>query len=125
MKLYVGTAQDVVVVRTIDRNEQKRITGNLYNRDVVVKYEIENFKDKPITLDISESIRALRNEIVGPTNRDIEWELGGQTTFAGGPDKEKSTYDQVVLHVQLPARGADGKAEKHIQKLQVILKNEW
>jgi hypothetical protein len=125
MKLYVGTAQDVVVVRTIDRNEQKRITGNLYNRDVVVKYEIENFKDKPIALDVSESIRALRQEVAGAAGRDLEWELGPQTTFAGGPDKEKSTYDQVVLHVQLPARGADGKAEKNIQKLQVILKNEW
>ena len=46
MRLYVGTAQDVVVKRTIDKNEQKRVAGNLYNRQIVVKYEIENFKDK-------------------------------------------------------------------------------
>ena len=125
MKLYVGTAQDIVVVRTIDKNEQKRIAGNLYNREIIVKYEIENFKDKAITLDVSESIRTLRNEVAGETGRDIEWQLGPQTTFAGGPDKEKSTFDQVVLHTKLPARGADGKAEKIVQKLHVILKNEW
>ena len=27
MRLYVGTAQDTVVKRTIDRNEQKRVPG--------------------------------------------------------------------------------------------------
>ena len=73
MRLSVGTAQDVVVKRTIDKNEQKRVAGNLYNREVVVKYEIENFKDKPVTLDISENIRALRNEVAGNTGRDVEW----------------------------------------------------
>ena len=52
--MYVGVAQDIVVNRTIDRNEVKRIAGNLYNREVVVKFEIENFKDKPAVLDISE-----------------------------------------------------------------------
>jgi len=125
MRLYVGTAQDIVVVRTIDRNEQKRVAGNLYNRDVIVKYEIENFKDKAVTLDVSESIRAVRNEVSGDTGRDIQWILGPQTTFEGGLDPEKSTFDQAVLHVKLPARGADGKAEKIVQKLHVILQNEW
>ena len=65
MRLYVGMAQDVVVKRTIDKNEQKRVAGNLYNREVVVKYEIENFKDKAVTLDISENVRAFRNEVAG------------------------------------------------------------
>ncbi len=124
MRLSVGTAQDVVVKRTIDKNEQKRVAGNLYNREVVVKYEIENFKDKPVTLDISESIRALRNEVAGDTGRDVEWSLGEGTTF-GQPDKEKSTFEQVVLHVDLPARGADQKAVKTTHKLDVLIKNEW
>ena len=124
MRLYVGTAQDVVVKRTIDKNEQKRVAGNLYNREVVVKYEIENFKDKPVTLDIAENIRALRNEVAGNTGRDVEWQLGEGTTF-GRPDKEKSTFEQVLFHVELPARGADQKAVKTIHKLDVLLKNEW
>ena len=31
MRLYVGVAQDVVVKRTIDKNDQRRIAGNLYD----------------------------------------------------------------------------------------------
>ena len=125
MRLYVGTAQDVVVKRTIDRNEQKRVAGNLYNRQIVVKYEIENFKDKAVTLDISENIRALRNEVAGDIGRDVQWELGEGTTLPGKPDKEKSTFEQVVFHVNLPARGADQKAVKTVHKLDVLIKNEW
>jgi hypothetical protein len=30
-----------------------------------------------------------------------------------------------MFHVKLPARNADGKAEKIVQKLEVFLKNEW
>ena len=125
MKLYVGTAQDVVVKRTIDKNEQQRVAGNLFNRDVILKYEIENFKDKAVTLDVAESVRGIRNEVAGDTGRDVQWELAKDTTFDAGPDKEDSTYDHLVFHVQLPARGADTKAAKIIQKLHLVIKNEW
>jgi hypothetical protein len=125
MRLYVGTAQDVVVVRTIDKNEQKRVSGNLYNREVIVKFEIENFKDRAIALDIAESIRAIRNEVAGDTGRDVEWTLGPETTFSGGLDKTQSTFDKAVLHVDLDARRADGTAKKVVHKLHIIIKNEW
>jgi hypothetical protein len=92
---------------------------------VVLKYEIENFKDQAVTLDIVENLRHIRNEVRGDTGRDVEWELGKLTTFEGGPDQEKSTFDQVVFHVKLPPRGKDGKADKKEHKLNVILKNEW
>jgi hypothetical protein len=125
MRLYVGVAQDVVVKRTVDKNELRRIAGNLHDRDVVVKYEIENFKDKAVTLDISENMRAVRNEVAGNSNRDVQWELSKDTTFAEGPDKEKSTFEQLVFHVKLPARGADTKADKVVHKLHLLIKNEW
>ena len=67
MRLYVGVAQDVVVKRTIDKNEQHRIAGNLYDREVIVKFEIENFKDKAVVLDVSENMRAIRNELLATT----------------------------------------------------------
>ncbi len=124
MRLYVGVAQDVVVKRTIDKNEQRRIAGNLYDREVVVKFEIENFKDKAVVLDVAENVRAIRNELYGDNGRDVQWELGNSTTF-GKPDKEKSSFGQLLFHVPLPARGADGKAEKIVQKLDLVLKNEW
>ena len=57
MRLYLGVAQDIVVKRTIEKNELKRVTGNLFNYDVVVKYEIENFKKQPVTLDVVENLR--------------------------------------------------------------------
>lgn len=125
MRLYIGVAQDVVVRRTIERNEVKRIAGNLYNREVVVKYEIENFKDRAITLDVSENLRRLRAEVNGETGRDVQWELDEQTTFVGPPDEKESTFEKVVFHADLPARGADAKATKIVHRLHVIFKNEW
>lgn len=125
MRLYLGVAQDIVVKRTIERNDVVRVAGNLFNREVVVKFEIENFKDKAVTLDVSENLRFLRNEVHGDTGRDVEWELQDGTTFAGGLDQDKSTFEQVLFHADLPARAADGKAEKIVHKLHVKIKNEW
>ncbi len=125
MKLYLGVAQDIVVKRTIDKNEAKRITGNLSNQEVVIKYEIENFKDQPVTLDVVENLKHIRREVRGDNDRDVDWEMGKDTTFEGGPDKEKSTAEQVMFHVKLPARDKDGKAEKITQKFNLTIKNEW
>ncbi len=125
MRLYVGVAQDIVVVRTIDKNETTRVAGNLYNRDVVVKYEIENFKDRAVTLDVRENILALRRELGVNNERDVEWELGAESTFAGGLDPEKTTFDTAEVHADLPARGADAKAPKIVLKLHIVMKNEW
>jgi hypothetical protein len=125
MKLYLGVAQDIVVKRTIEKNDRVRVAGNLYNYDVIVKYEIENFKNKPVTLDVAESLRHIRGEVQGHNERDVEWEMGKETNFDNGPDKEKSTFDELLFHVPLNARAEDGKAEKVIKKLHLIIKNEW
>jgi hypothetical protein len=124
MRLYLGVAQDVVVKRIIERNQNHRVAGNLSNQEVVVKYEIENRKDSAVTLDIGENLRNLRNEVRGDSGRDPEWELGKETNL-GDRDAEKSTSEQVLFHVDLPARAKDGSAEKVIKKLHVIFKNEW
>lgn len=125
MRLYLGVAQDIVVKRTIESNTRIRVAGNLYNQDIVIKYEIENFKDQPATLDVSEDLAFIRNELIGNTGRDIEWQIGEKTTFPGGADKEKTTQQKVLFHVPLPARAKDGKAEKITHKLHVVLRNEW
>jgi hypothetical protein len=125
MKLYLGVAQDVVVKRTIEKNERKHISGNLFHQEVILKYEIENFKDQPVTLDVVENLRHVRNEVRGDSGRDVEWELLKETTFPGGLDKEKSTFEQATFHAPLPARAKDGKAEKIVHKLHVLIKNEW
>jgi hypothetical protein len=124
MRLFVGVAQDIVVVRTIEKNELHRVAGNLTDIEVVVKYEIENFKDKAVTLDISENLREIRNQLYRDTGRDVQWELGPGTTL-GIADADKSTYEKVLFHVDLPARGADTKAAKIEHKLHLTLKHEW
>jgi hypothetical protein len=113
------------VKRTIEKNEVRPVSGNLFHQEVILKYEIENFKDQPVTLDVVENLRFVRNEVRGDTGRDVEWELGYETTFEGGPDQERSTFEQLTFHAKLPARAKDGKAEKITHKLHVILKNEW
>ena len=127
MKLYLGVAQDIVVVRTIEKSERKRVAGNLYDYSVVIKYEIENFKDKPVVLDIKENLRHVRREIPGYSDngRDVQWEILKETNLDGGLDKEKSTVEDVLFHIPLPARDKSGKAEKQVKKLHILFRNEW
>jgi hypothetical protein len=125
LRLSLGLARDLVVRRTIERNRRKRIAGELYDYDLVVKYEIENFKEAPVVLDLSESVRSLRNEVRGYSERMPEWRLGPETSLKDGPDPEKSDYDTLLFHVSLPARAANGKAARQVQRLHLVLKNEW
>ena len=123
LTLYLGLARDIAVRRTVDRNERQRIAGNLYRYDVTLKYEIENFKDSPVTLDITESVRQIRDQIRGDSGRDPEWQLGDGSLR--NPDPDKSNADKLLFHVDLPARAADGQAKKQIQTLRLTLNNEW
>ncbi|MCP5159731.1 MAG: hypothetical protein H6974_08870 [Gammaproteobacteria bacterium] len=122
-ELYLGLARDIAVRRTIDRSERQRIAGNLYRYDVTLKYEIENFKDTPVMLDIAESVRQIRDQVRGGVNRDPEWQLGDGTLR--NPDLEKSDADKLLFHVELPARTADGPAQKQTHTLRLTLNNEW
>ncbi len=124
VSLYLGVAKDIVVKRTIDRRTRKRVLGQLYDYDIIVKYEIENFKDQSAVLDLAESMPALRAEILGNTGRHVEWTFGTQGTLKQ-VDQDKSTADRPVFHVTLPPRGDDQKAVKQVHTLHVIIKNEW
>ncbi|MCH8314636.1 MAG: hypothetical protein IIA64_01575 [Planctomycetes bacterium] len=124
VSLYLGVAKDIVVKRTIDRRTKKRVLGQLYDYDIIVKYEIENFKDSPVVLDLAESMPALRAEILGNTGRHVEWTFGTQGTLKQ-VDRDKSTADRPVFHVTLEPRGDDQKAVKQVHTLHVIIKNEW
>ena len=41
------------------------------------------------------------------------------------PDPKKSDADKLLFHVDLPARAADGQAQKQIHTLRLTLNNEW
>ncbi len=124
VSLYLGVARDIVVKRTIVERKARRRFGPIREYDIVVKYEIENFKDKPVVLDIAESMIALRREILGNRSRSVEWVLGDRGTLSE-PDEAKSTADRPVFHVTLPPRGDDQKAVKVEHTFNVIITNEW
>jgi len=124
--LSLGLARDVVVKRIIEKREQKRVRGQLYDYDIVIRYEIENFKDSAVTLDIAESLPFIRNEVRGNTGRPVQWELGEEGTLTEHYDGEESTADRAVFHVDLPARNADDQSATKINHtFHVIIRNEW
>jgi len=125
MQLYLGVARDIVVKRTIERRERKKISGNLYDYDVVLKYEVENFKDKPVTLDIWEQLPRLRAELGFNNRRDVQWKLGRDTTLPGGPDPERSDADKLLFHADLAPKNSSGKVQKQVYRLHLVLQNEW
>ncbi len=123
MALSLGTAQDVVVRRHLEKRNNLPVKGALHHVEVVIRYEIENFKGRPVTLDIIESIPQLRQELGLSAARQPELEVGTRTSFAGGIDKARSGIGQFVVHQELKARQASG-AKKYIKRLHLIFRNE-
>ena len=126
MELYLGEARDIVCTRTIEKNERHHIRGNLYNQEIIIKYEMENFKDKPLILRIVEQMNRIGQEYFGNTHGDIEWEMGQKTS------KEiRFTYDQgqvlPVLHMDLPAnsKSKDDEVKKQVALFHFTIKNLW
>ena len=124
MRLYVGVAQDVVVRRTIDHRRIERKGANLYDAHVIVKYEIENFKNDGVPLDVIEDIEQLRRDANISRNRAPAWKLGAETTFAGRPDPERSSMDRLVMRADLPARDGD-EADTITRKLHLVFEDQW
>ncbi len=127
MKLYLGEVQDVVCTRTIEKNERKTVRGNLFDQEIIVKYEIENFKDKPCTLRMLEQMNRIAQEYAGFSHGDVEWEK----KIIGTSRDITFSYDDggvlPVLQVELPARPKekDKKVEKKIFRFHFTLKNMW
>ncbi|MEI6413464.1 MAG: hypothetical protein WCP34_04255 [Pseudomonadota bacterium] len=120
LPLSLGLARDIVVKRTLERNDKKRLAGNLYEYDWVVKFEVENFKDTPAELSIVESVRAIRRELLGDKPREPEWQLGKDHSL-GTADADKSDADRLQFRLILPAH----TASPLVGRLHLILKNEW
>ena len=92
----------------------------------MIKYEIENFKDEPVTLDISENLPSVRRKYRERRirTRHVQWDMLPETDMIRF-DKEKSTFENILFHVELPARDKDGIAEKLSRKLHIKFRNEW
>lgn len=126
MKLYLGESRDIVCTRTIDLNERHHVRGNLYNQEIVIKYEIENFKDTPATLRIVEQLNRLGQQYFGRIRGDMEWERMARTSKNLRFDYELGRAAP-TLSVDLPARPTDKdeKVKKVVVYFHVMLKNLW
>ncbi|MBN4054887.1 DUF2712 domain-containing protein [Acidimicrobium ferrooxidans] len=126
MRLYLGEARDVVCKRTIKLNTRHRLRGNLFNQELVIRYELENFKKTAVTLDILEQINRLARQYGGRTHGDAEWELGDGTSKSITIDRSLDGT-RPRLKVTLPARPKDPKAkvEKQVVLFHLTIKNIW
>jgi hypothetical protein len=126
MKLYLGESRDIVCTRTIESNHRTVIRGNLFNQEVVVKYEIENFKDKDATLRIDEQLNRLAQELGCNPHGDVEWTRGGKTSDEFTFEYERGGATP-SLFVDIPARPTDPDeaVEKTTVYFHVIMKNLW
>jgi hypothetical protein len=126
MRLYLGEARDIVCTRIVEKNERHPVRGNLFHQELILKYEIENFKDKPATLDIVEQLNRAAREYGADPHGDAEWERGPQTS-----GEIRFTYEHggatPVLHVDLAARPKekDKKVAKKIVSFHFTIKNLW
>jgi len=126
MKLYLGEARDIVCTRTIEENVRHHIRGNLHDQEVVIKYEIENYKDTAVSLQVVEQMNRIGQEYFGNTHGDMEWEPGNKTTR-----DITITYEQdhtmPILHLDLPPhpKGGEGKVKKKVARFHFTLKNLW
>ena len=126
MKLYLGQAQDIVCTRKIESSVRHNVRGNLYDQEIVIKYEIENFKDKPCTLRIIEDLNRVGRQYFGNTHGDVEWEKGRKTSGEIQFDYEEGGTRPALL-VKLPPRPKEKgkKVEKTVVRFHFTLKNLW
>jgi len=126
MRLYLGESRDIICTRIIKENKRYPVRGNLHHQELVIRYEVENYKDKACRLDIVEQINRLCQEYAGDPHGDSEWETGDRTSRAIDISYPTGKAEP-VLSVKLPARpkDKDKKVEKQVFTFHVMLKNVW
>ena len=123
MRLYLGVAQDIVVRRHIEKRRNRSVQGRLRHVEVVVRYEIENFKSKKVRLDLVESVTALRNELGLRGGLQSQLVIGKTASDALTVDEARSGLQELVMSRTLPRRTSTAK--KQTVRLYLTFENEW
>jgi len=126
MKLYLGLARDIVVKRKVMKNQRQNVQGNLFHSEIVLEYSMENFKPDDVTLDISEDMLQLREQLCGHKDHDPEWEVTAEGTTLGKEQVERKDARTLLLHV--PLKGApkgQGEVKGVTASVHLWLRNEW
>ena len=126
MRLYLGQSRDIVCTRILEMNKRHSVRGNLFHQEVVIKYEIENFRKKAATLDIIEQLNRVAQQYGRPPQGDVEWEMGNRTDNKIKFDYERG-HATPILKIDLPARpeDKDQKVEKTVVRFHFTIKNLW
>ncbi len=134
MQLALGQARDIVCKRMVEFKEVRPTRCDLADLHVTIRYEIENFKPDPVTLDIVEQMNRIATEYGRKSHRnhnrtphgDAEWMMGDRTSKEIMFSHEYGGHNP-VLHVKLPARPKDDakKVEKTVVRFQFTIKNIW
>lgn len=126
MRLYLGNSRDIVCSRKIEKNVRHVVRGNLHDQEMIISYQIENFRDKAATLDIIEQLNRDATQYAGNPHGEVEWEMGKETSKEIRFSYEKGNATP-VLHVKLDPRpeDPDEAVEKKIVRFHFTLKNIW
>jgi len=124
MRLFVGQTRDVVCRRMVEFKEVRPRRGNLKDLEVVIRYEIENSKADPVTLDIIEQMNRTAKQYVGTPHGDAEWRRDRKTSKELTFSYEYGSASP-VLHIRLPARPKDAKVAKTVVRFAFTIKSLW
>lgn len=115
-EITLGTVRDVVVKRRLLRNERTNERRN-NNRNVVLfdqvrelQFEIENFKNDPVTLKVHEPM-------VG------DWEI--TSSLPVGVRTERKSSGELILYIDLEAAPKGEPAVKKLVAVNVLIKNRF
>ncbi|MCC7391127.1 hypothetical protein IT571_02060 [Candidatus Sumerlaeota bacterium] len=115
-ELTLGKVKDVVLKRRLMKDERTNVKTNNRKETVMfdqvrqVRYEIENFKEEPVTLKINETLNG-------------DWEI--QEITEAGVKTERKSLSELVVSVDLPANKKGEKAEKKVVDITFVIKNRF
>lgn len=115
-ELGLGKVKDVVIKRYMQKNEQTNVRTNNSRQPVLfdqlrqLRYEIENFKEEPVTLKLVEQLNG-------------EWEI--REISDKGIRTEKKSLGELILYIDLPANTKGQKAEKKEVLVEFLVKNRF
>ena len=130
MRLFLGIAQDVSVKRRVTDRKTQKVVGNVYDRSLTLTYEVENFKEQPVTLRVVEQTHLIVNELQGKTKSPLSWTI----QRSADPATDLSPYliqnvddtnlNRMSFDVPLPA-AKNGKPAKATYTLTVKFANNF
>ncbi len=112
LKLSLGTVKDILYKRRVvsdKRVNERRNNSNrtiLFDREVFIRYEVENFKDQPATLRIVEQLPPDAELVDLPSN--VTWKRTGT--------------NEVEINMELKPRSSDDQEKVPVQELTFYYK---